>query len=206
MGRQIQTAIIVLCLISTSIGIWTMLQTPTVILPPWFLVAMFLPIAFLIALAIGFLVKIILNSGWHTMTFTSLVLTCICLIFYASQFKPSYKIVIPDSYIGEVRLLVSKEQQNDFNVNSYGIGYINYKSFKDGFRPIVIKGGYNISNQILGYSTGSYATTSGSKLSFDYLSFEIPGKKIASGLVDYDSLLKLKAIDTARLLRKQYYH
>lgn len=202
MGRRIQIAIIILGLISTSVGIWIMLQTPTIILSPWSLVAMFLPIAFLVALLIGYLIKGVLNSGWHTMTFAALVMTVICIIFYASQYRPSYKIMIPDKYVGEVRLLVSNEQQNDFNVNNFGIGYINQDIYKNGFRPRVIKGGQDISDQISGYSISSYATTSGSKLSFDYLSFELPGKNENSGLVDFDSLVRLKAIDTNRLRRK----
>jgi len=110
--------------------------------------------------------------------------------------------MIPDKYVGEVKLLVSNENQNDFKVNNFGIGYISQRTFKNGFRPTVIKGGQDISDQISGYSTGSYATTSGGKLSFDYLSFELPGKKEVSELIDYDSLVKLNAIDTARLRRK----
>src|SRR4051812_35292282 len=130
MGKQIQMAIIVLGLTSTILGIWTMLQIPTMILRPWFLVVIFLPIAFLSALTIGFLFKKVLNSGWHIMTFTSVIMTGICLIFYASQFKPSYKIIIPESYNGEVNLLVSNEQTNDFKVNKFGIGYINQRTYR----------------------------------------------------------------------------
>jgi hypothetical protein len=202
MVRQIQILIIILGLISTSLGIWTMLQIPTIILSPWSLVAIFLPLTLFIALLIGYLTKVMLNSGWHTMTFAALIMTGICLAFYARQFKPSYKIVVPDNYVGEVRLLVSHENQNDFEVNSFGIGYITQNLYKNGFRPKVIKGGLDISDHVSGYSTGSYETTSGSKLSFDYLSFEIPGKKEVTELIDFDSLVKLKAIDTARLRRK----
>jgi hypothetical protein len=202
MGRQIQIAIVILGLLSIALGIWTMLQIPTMILSPWFLVLIFLPIALFVAFFIGFLLTILLNSAWHPMTFTALVITAICLTFYISQYRPGYKIIIPDQYAGDVQLLVSNEQKNDFKVNKFGIGYINRETYKNGFRPIVIKAGHDISDQISDYSYGSYATTSGNQLSFDFLSFEIPGKKNVSGMLSYDSLLKMKAIDTTRIYRK----
>ena len=129
-------------------------------------------------------------------------MTVICLTFYASQYKPSYKIVVPDKYVGEVKLLLSNENENDFKVNNFGIGYINHKTYKSGFRPTIIREGQDISKQITGYSTGSYATTSSGNLSLDYLSFEIPGKVDSEFVIDFDSLLKLNAIDTRRLRRK----
>ena len=199
---KLQVAIGTIGLISTAIGIWTLLQTPTMILTPLFLVGLYFPIAFIVSLVVGFLTKALLKSSWHTLTFTSLTMTVICLTFYASQYKPSYKILIPDKFVGEVKLLVSNENENDFKVNNFGIGYINEKTYKSGFRPTIIKGGQNISKQIAGYSRGSYATTSSSNLSFDYLSFEILKNADSAFVIDFDSLLKLNAIDTKRLLRK----
>ena len=199
---KLQIAIGTIGLISTAIGIWTLLQTPTMILTPLFLVKLYLPIAFIVSLVVGFLTKALLKSSWHTLTFTSLTMTVICLTFYASQYKPSYKILVPDKFVGEVKLLVSNENENDFKVNNFGIGYINEKTYKSRFRPTIIKGGQNISKQITGYSRGSYATTSSSNLSFDYLSFEILKNADSAFVIDFDSLLKLNAIDTKRLLRK----
>lgn len=189
-------------LISTAIGIWTILQTPTMILTPWFLVGLYLPIAFIISLVVGSLTKILLKSSWHTLTFTALIMTVICLTFYGSQYKPSYKIIIPETYVGEVKLLLSNETENDFKVNNFGIGYISKKTYDNGFRPIIIQHGQDISKQITGYSTGSYVTTSNSNLSLHYLSFEMPGKVDSTFIIDFDSLLKLNAIDTIRLQRK----
>ena len=199
---KLQVAIIIIGLISTTLGTWTMLQTPTMILPPWFLVGLYLPIAFIVSLIVGFLAKKLLKSSWHTLTFTALTMTIIGLTFYVSQYKPSYKIIIPDSYVGEVKLLLSNENENDFKVNNFGIGYINQKTYKKGFRPRIIQRGQDISKQVTGYSIGSYATTSSSNLSLDYLTFEIPGKADGSFLIDFDSLLKLNAIDTKRIRRK----
>src|ERR1700733_9637287 len=121
MGRQIQIAIVIMALLSTALGIWTMLQIPTMILPRLYIVLIFLPIILLISFIIGSLLTALLNSSWHLLTFMSLVQTAICLIFYASQYRPGYKIVIPDQYAGEVQLLVSNEQKNDFKVNEFGI-------------------------------------------------------------------------------------
>jgi hypothetical protein len=199
---KLQIAIGTIGLISTAIGIRTMLQTPTMILTPWFLVGLYLPIAFVVLLVVGFFTKAILKSSWHTLTFTALTMTVICLTFYASQYKPSYKIIIPDGYIGEVKLLLSNENENDFRVNNFGIGYINQKTFENGFRPTIIQRRQDISKQITGYSTGSYATTSSSNLALDYLSFEIPGKVDSSAIPDFDNLLQLNAIDRKRLRRK----
>ena len=199
---KLQIAIGTIGLISTAIGIWTLLQTPTMILTPLFLVGLYFPIAFIVSLVVGFLTKALLKSSWHTLTFTSLTMTVICLTFYASQYKPSYKILVPDKYVGEVKLLLSNEKENDFKVNNFGIGYINQKTYKSGFRPLIIQGGQNISKQITGYSTGSYATTSIGNLSFDYFSFEISGKADSTFVIDIDSLLKLNAIDPKRLWRK----
>jgi hypothetical protein len=199
---KLQIAIGTIGLISTAIGIWTLLQTPTMILTPLFLVGLYLPIAFIISLIVGFLIKVLLKSSWHTLTFAALTMTVICLTFYGSQYKPSYKIIIPETYVGEVKLLLSNETENDFKVNNFGIGYISKKTYENGFRPTIIKSGQDISKQITGYSTGSHATTSSSNLSLDYLSFEIPGKVDSTFVIDFDCLLKLKAIDTKRLRRK----
>jgi len=199
---KLQITIGTIGLISTAIGIWTMLQTPTMILTPWFLVILFLPIAFIISLVVGSLTKVLLKSSWHTLTFTALTMTVICLTFYGSQYKPSYKIIIPETYVGEVKLLLSNESENDFKINNFGIGYISKKTYENGFRPTIIQSGKDISKQITGYSRGSSATTSSGNLSLHYLSFEIPGKVDSTFVIDFDSLIKIKAIDAKRLRRK----
>ena len=199
---KLQIAIGTIGLISTAIGIWTMLQTPTMILTPSFLVGLYLPITFIISLVIGFLIKALLKSSWHTLTFTALTMTVISLTFYINQYKPSYEIIIPETYVGTVKLLLSNESKNDFNINKFGIGYVCKKTYDNGFRPTIIQSGQDISKQIAGYSRGSYSTSSNSNLSLDYFSFEIPGKVANTIEIDIDSLVKLKAIDTKRLRRK----
>jgi hypothetical protein len=202
MGKPIQIAIGIIGLISTVIAVWTRMQTPTVILPLWFLIAATLFVVLLTAMFIGYAIKILLNSGWHTMTFTALVMTGACLTYYASQFTPAYDVILPENYVGEVRLLVTNEKENDFKVNNYGIGYLSQKTYKRGFRPVVYKGGHDISDRVSDFATGYVASKSGSRLTFDYLSFVVHGKNKAAEMIDDDSLIKIGAIDTSRLARK----
>ena len=199
---KLQIAIVITGLLSTILGVRTMLQIPTMILAPWFLVGLYLPIVFFISLLAGVLTKALLKSGWHVLIFTSITMTVICFTFYISEYKPTYKIIIPDNYAGEVNLLVTDEKNNDFNINKFGIGYINQPTYKNGFHPIIIKGQQDISKEIHHYSTGSYATTSMSNVSFNYVSFKIPGKHETPEIMSVDSLIALKAIDTARLRKK----
>jgi hypothetical protein len=196
----IQITIGIIGLISTSIAIWTLLHTPTLILPPLFLIGLYLPIVFVFSLVIGFLIKKLLKSSWHTLTFTSLILSVICLSFYASQYKLSYEIIVPNNYVGEVKLILSNEKENDFKINNYGIGYISQTTYENGFQPTIIKNGEDITKEINGYMTNSH---SGIDLSVDYMSFEIPGKIDSTSYYnDFDTLKKYRAIDTSRLKRR----
>ena len=199
---KLQIVIAIIGLLSIALGIWTMLQTPTMILAPWFYVGLYLAIAFFPSLLFGFLTKALLRSSWHVLTFTSIVMTVISITFCVIEHKPSYKIIVPDNYVGEVKLLVSNENDNDLKINQFGIGYINQQTYRNGFRSIIIKGQQDISKKVTGYSTGSYATSLLNNLSFDYVSFEIPGKQENPEITNFDSLIMTKAIDTTRLWKK----
>ena len=198
--QKLQITIGTIGIISTAIGIWTLLQTPTMILSPLFLVGLYLPIALIVSLVLGSLTKVLLKSSWHTLTLTALIMTIICLTFSASQYKSSYEIIIPGNYVGEVKLLLSNEKENDFKINNYGVGYICQKTYESGFRPTIIKNGTDISKEVTGYSTGSYSS---SNLSVDYISFQITGKiDNATEYDNFDSLILHNAIDLKRLRRK----
>jgi hypothetical protein len=150
----------------------------------------------------GFLIKTLLKSAWHTLTFTALGITAICFSFYINGYTPIFKIIVPDNFVGEVRLLVTKDKGNAFNLNNFGIGYINQKTFKNGFRPIVIKAGKDISEKIHAYETVAYTTLSPSKWVLEYVSFKIPGKKDSLNMLSFEDLIKLNAIDTSRLIKR----
>lgn len=199
---KIQIAILTLGLLTIGLGIWTMLQIPTLILPSWYLVLIFLPITFLIAFGLGFLTKTLFKLRWHTLTITSIIMTITCLTFYISEFRPSHTIYIPDNYVGEVKLLVTKETNNDFNINEFGIGYINQKTFKNGFYPTVIKDKANITKQIKNYNRGAYASAGTLNISLDYVTFIIPSNKETIDIISFDELINKNAIDTTRLWRR----
>ena len=197
---KIQQFIWAIGLISIGLGVWTILQTPTLLLPSWFLAVLFVPITILCSLGLGFLIKKIFKSNWSVITFTAIIMSTLCLSYYISEYKPTYKIIIPTNFIGEVRLLLSNENTNDFNINKYGVGYINQKTFKNGFQPKIIKGGQDITSQIKAYSIGATATTtSTSSLSVDYLTFKVPGTTQNEITTDIDELVKVNGIDTTRL-------
>jgi len=200
MRRIIQIILTTLAIFSLGVGIWQMLQTKTMILPSWFLVVISLPGTLLLSFLLGFIVKKLLNSKWQTLTFTSIFVIIFCSIFCISEYKPVYIVVIPKNYVGEIRLFLSNK--NDFSINRYGIGYIDMRTFNDGFYPKIIQGGNDITKQIKEYSKGALATTSEDVYSFEYLSFYIldNGKKVESRNIE--ELVKIKAIDTARLYKK----
>jgi hypothetical protein len=82
-----QIAIIFLGLISYGLGIKTMLQTPTMILTPWFLVLIFSPLVFGLSFILGFLTKTISKSNWHIITFSSIYVSAICLTFFFKEHR-----------------------------------------------------------------------------------------------------------------------
>lgn len=199
---KIQIAILTLGLLTIALGIWTMLQIPTVILPAWYLVLIFLPLTFLIAFGLGFLIKKLFKLSWHTLTITSLIMTIACMTFYISEYRPSYTIYLPYNYVGEITLLVSKEADNDFNINKFGIGYINKKTFKNGFHPTIIKNKEDITQQIKNYNRGAYASVGTNNISFDYLTFTIPSDEENPDAFSFDELIIKNLIDTTRLWRR----
>ncbi|SIS58316.1 hypothetical protein SAMN05421796_101405 [Chryseobacterium piscicola] len=200
MKSKLQFVIIFLGILSSCFGIWKMLKTETMILSPWFLVLLFLPILLFISFLLGYFLKIILKSEWNTLTFTSVFVIIICSIFYASQYRPTNKVVIPKNFSGEVKLFVSNEKGNDFKINNFGVGYIDKETFDKGFYPKIIKENNDITDQVKLYSKGSWVTTEKTDYSFEYLTFIIPPKKEHNK--DVGELLKVNAIDITRLPKK----
>ena len=202
MGRIIQIIFISLGIFSLGVGIWQMLQTKTMILPPWFLVTISLPGTLLVSFVLGFIAKKLLNSKWQTLTFTSIFVIIFCSIFYISEYKPVYIVGIPKDYVGEIKLFLSNEEENDFSINSYGIGYIDKRTFDEGFYPKIIQGDNDITKHIKEYNRSALATTPGDTYSFEYLSFSIPVNEKSAEDKDIRELIKIKAIDTTRLYRR----
>lgn len=82
-----QIIILILGVISYGLGIKTMLQTPTMILTPWFLVLISSPFVFGFSFLLGFLTKIISKSSWHIVTFSAIYISVICLTFFFKEYR-----------------------------------------------------------------------------------------------------------------------
>lgn len=202
MKFKIQPIIIALGIFSLCVGIWQMLQTKTMILPSWCLLLLTLPCTLLVSFGLGIVVKKILNSKWQALTFASIFVIIFCSIFYIIEYRPVYTVVIPEGYVGEVKLLVSDEKENDFFINNYGIGYIDRKTFDEGFYPKIVKGDSDITIQVKEYSKGALATTPDDIYSYEYLSFSVLDKGDSLEDKDIEELIKIKAIDTTRLYKR----
>lgn len=203
-SSKIQVLVIVLALVAYGFAAKAMLNLPTVILPSLYLVLLFTPFLFGISMLLGALLKWVLNPQWHLLTLSSIFILIISSIFYISQYRPTYEILLPADFTGDVNLIVSNEQDNDFKISTDGIGYINYDTYKNGFIPKVIKGDKDITSQVKGFSRSSWAYTSQNQsLSMDYLNFEVQGRNGELSAADFEELIKQNAIDTTRLKKKK---
>ncbi len=202
---KLQPIIIGLGIFLLAVGIREMLQTLMMILPSWFLVLLFVPCLIFICVILGYLAKKITKSKWHILTLASIFVIVFSSIFYISEYKTNETIIIPESYVGEVRLFVSNEKKSDFVINKYGIGYIDQRTFSNGFYPEIIRGSNDITKQVKGYGKGGLATTKEDIYSYEYLSFFIlvKGQNVEDKSIE--ELIKIKAIDTTRLYRKDNY-
>jgi hypothetical protein len=152
------------------------------------------------SIAIGVLVKRLLNTDWYSLTFTSIIIVIVVGIYAVVAYKPKLNIVVSSNFSGDVKLIVSKDviEKNEVVVDSLGIGYITRKDFEEGFYPRIVKGNADITKEIKEYSKGALVTSSSVSYSLEYLSFVIQGQsnKLVS---DIDELIRIGAIDTMRL-------
>jgi hypothetical protein len=204
MKRIIQAVILVLGVVAMVYGISKMSsETTTMILPAWFTIGVVSLIVTGASIAIGVLVKRLLNFDWYPLTFASIIIIIIVGIYAVLAYVPKLHIVVLSSFSGDVKLIVSKDaiEKNEIVVDSLGIGYITRKDFEEGFYPRIVKGNTDITKEVKEYSKGALATSSSVSYSLEYLSFVIPGK--SNQLVsDIDELIKSGAIDTMRLPNK----
>jgi hypothetical protein len=201
-----QRAIQILGLAGLVLGILTMLKTPTVILPPWFLVLLFLPILLGVSFLLGLGTRYLLKSNWTKLTFTTLFVGLFCIAFYVSEYRPTHKIIVTDSFSGQVRLLLSKDEKDKFELNEYGIGYVSESTYRQGFKPRVEKNGKDITDEVirsLSFGSMTNATVDGKIIGpYSYLSFIVPGQSTNSLNTDLQELIDKNAIDTTRLIKK----
>ena len=207
MKSGLQVSIIVIALITLAAAIFKMsAETTTIILPLWLVISAVSSVACVVSIGIGVFLKDLLRSGWHQLTFASICLLVIAGVYLIVKNKPTLNVIIPPSYGGEIKLLVSTDsiETDVVIVNLYGIGYITKKDFERGFYLKILKGGVDVSKQVKEYSKESSLNSLSDRYSFDWLSFSVLGRS-STRAGDIDELLRTGAIDTLRLPRKSVH-
>jgi hypothetical protein len=199
MKNKIQIITIFLGLLSFILLFKSILETETMILSPWFLALIWSIGPLTICLIIGILIKKLFKFSLFALTIPSLLFIIYFGVYKIIEYKPNYIIQIPENYKGEVKLFVS--DKNDFLINNQGIGYINEKTFKNGFYPSIMKGNINITEKVEQYNKVTFIPSSMTNHSFEYLSFNV-SKPINDENRSIEKLINAGAIDTTRLLRK----
>ncbi|MEO5642765.1 MAG: hypothetical protein ABIQ40_15585 [Bacteroidia bacterium] len=198
-----QIIIILIGVLAIGLAIKTMLHTRTVIMTPFSLVVIYVPLVLLVSFGLGLLIKKIIKGTAFTLTYTSIFATLISITYIYSEYMPTRDIVVPSNYSGNVRLFLSTENEDDFNINSYGIGYISKDTYHNGFRPTVIKNGKNITKDLTNFSSGgsiSFAGVNGTSAGpYRYVQFTVPGQTQDTIGNDLQKLIEIKALDTTRI-------
>ena len=205
MRSIIQYIIIAAGIVALSYGIFLMSETTTMILPSWFVIVFVALITIGASFGIGVLVKYLLRSKWFTVTFASVIMIFLVGIYAIMEYKPTLKIIIGDVQVNEIKLFVSSKTVEDpeIIVSKYGVGYIDKKSFDNGFYPRIIKNDVDITGEIKVYRKGTFLPPM-SQYSFSYMQFDLPGQPSRQDQPDASvvSLFKTGAIDTTRLPKK----
>ena len=192
-------ALILIGLISFLLGVRTMLEVSTVILSGWFLVIMYGGILLLIAFGLGALIRSLTKSKIHLLSGASLIVAIICLAFYISEFRPTYKIYVADNFAGEVKLFRSTLDNNRLSLNNYGVGYITDKTYRQGFRPIVYQNDKDITKQCKTIVQGNlaFAGVDGKSFGpFSYVAFTIGDNSGDTLWNNLTKIIEMKIIDT----------
>jgi uncharacterized membrane protein len=198
-----QIIIISIGLLVIGLAIKTMLNMRTVIMTPLSLVVIYVPLLLLVSFGLGLIIKKITKGTASTLTSTSIIATLFSIAYLYSEYMPTRDIIIPSNYSGNVRLFLSTENEDDFLINSYGIGYISKDTYSRGFRPSVIKNGKNISKDLTNFSSGSisYAGVNGTSGGpYHYVQFTVPGQQQDTLGNDLQKLIEIKALDTTRII------
>jgi hypothetical protein len=153
-----QFAILLLGIISYGLGIKTMLQTPTMILTPWFLVILFSPFVFGLSFLLGFLTKAISKSSWHLVTFSSIYVSAICLSFFFKEFRyyANLQLQLDEHKAGHYFIISTTDKSKSVNYvkgepikfDSNNVIYLDTGLYNNSAKRPVNINGENISNRI----------------------------------------------------------
>jgi hypothetical protein len=196
----IDYGLILIGLISLWLCVQTMLEIPTAILPAWFLVVIYGVILLFVAFGLGALIASLTKSKVHLLTAASLIVTIVCSAFYISEFRPTHKIYVPDSFSGNVKLFRSTLGNNKLLLNEYGVGYITDKTYRKGFRPVVYQNGRDITKECRNIVQGKVASAGIDGISlgpFSYVGFTIKDNSADTLWTDLKKVIEMKIIDTS---------
>jgi membrane protein implicated in regulation of membrane protease activity len=178
------------------------------LLPGYFLGAMYLAAVFAGCLLIAALAKLVFKRAAFLHLFLLAGIAGFVFCHY-KLYSPILTVVVPNGYTGQVTLVLSNVEQDILRVDSNGIGYLTKTSFDRTYRePIVVNWagrrlnpfcvGFNQSNFWANGSAGS--SEQGEGISF--LSFEIvPSEK--SGQKQYYHTDLFGVVDKAKLYKSE---
>ncbi len=187
-------------LVSVWLGVRTMLEIPTVILPGWFVVIVYGSILLLMSFGLGALISSLTKLKIHLLSAASIIVTIVCLSFYIREYRPTCKIIVSDNFVGEVKLFHSTLDINRLILNKYGVGYINDNTYRKGFRPTVYKNGKDITKECKTIVQGSVASAGVDGTSvgpFSYVGFTIGENTADTIWTDLKKAIELKVFDTS---------
>jgi hypothetical protein len=174
-----------------SVGVLTYEITglQTDILSPVYYLILFLIAITITSFIFGGISKLLLEKiSFKTIFYFLFTLLSILSILYIH--RPSYKVIVPDNYIGDVNLILSNVKENKLELDANGIGYINLKTFNKTFIPIILQNGIEINNRAVGFSKSGFW----GKAQFS----TNDGKTIQS--------LRFQIVPDHRIREKQNYH
>lgn len=95
-------------------------------------------------------------------TIYTIIISLAFLIFHYYLYSPALKIIVPNGYFGEVKLIYSKEKGNVLTVDSNGIGYLDNWTFNHSYTKPVVKqrNGKDLDKNLKGYSRSVFWSVS----------------------------------------------
>ena len=202
--KPIDFLFIIAAIISLALGIKTILQTQTIILPGWLLALIYGAILLILSFGFGFLFSSVLKIRIQSITVSSIIIATVCLIYYFKEFSPTYKIIVPEKYSGDVKLFRSTLTDNQLSLNKFGVGYITDKTYRNGFKPVIYQNGQEITKDCknIGQGVVAFAGVDGYTLGpYVYFGFTIPGNSVDTIWRDLKKVLELKVIDTSIIMK-----
>ena len=113
------------------------------------------------SLVLSLLLQIIFKKN-SFLTIYTIITSLAFITFHYYIYSPTLKILVPNDYSGEIKLINSKEKGNVLTVDSNGIGYLGDWTFNHSYtRPIVLQvNGKNLNKNLKGYSRSAFWSVS----------------------------------------------